>query len=351
MKWYLKVLSQYSDFSGRASREEYWMFVLFNFLMLAVTSIFMVVFIEGNLEGLGYVIAVLLGLYVLFMLIPSLAVTVRRLHDTGRSGWWYFISLIPYVGGIILFIFMVTKSEQSSNEYGDIPGDLDVKKNKQANKQVEKIKIEKPSNLITETKTAMDGFNQCNQGHFYKESLNECPYCPKGDVSRSDKTEVIGTTRQTNGNDDVEAQKTQVFGGGTATQSKPASNDALRTVISGGETVIGGEEVSTNSKRRLRGWLVSFDVEDFGVDFRIKEGKNAIGQNSRNDITINDNMVSDVHALLLCRNDKFVIRDEMSSNGTYINGEEISPSQPVDLHDGDELKFGKTSYLFRQAFK
>ena len=62
-------------------------------------------------------------------------------------------------------------------------------------------------------------------------------------------------------------------------------------------------------------------------------------------------MVSNVHALLLCRNDKFVIRDEMSSNGTYINGEEISPSQPVDIKDGDELKFGKTSYLFRQAFK
>ena len=167
---------------------------------------------------------------------------------------------------------------------------------------------------------------------FFKESLNECPYCPKGGVSSSDKTEVIGTTKQTNSNDDVQAQKTQVFGGGTPSSTKPATNDALRTVISGGVTVIGGQEVSTNSKRRLRGWLVSFDVEDFGVDFRIKEGKNSIGQNSRNDITINDNMVSDVHALLLCRNDKFVIRDEMSSNGTYINGEEISVGKWMSPH-------------------
>ena len=348
MKWYLKVLSQYSDFSGRASREEYWMFVLFNFLIMAVAGIFTALFIDSDLEGLGYVLAVILGLYVLIMIIPSLAVTVRRLHDVGRSGWWYFISFVPYVGGIVLFIFTVSKSEQSSNEYGDIPEELD----KINSKQPVKEKIKKPSNLITETKTAMDGFNQCNQGHFYKESLNECPYCPKGNVSNSDKTEVIGTTKQTNSNDAVQSQKTQVFGGGTPSASKPTSNDALRTVISGDVgTNIDGQEVSTSSKRRLRGWLVSFDVEDFGVDFRIKEGKNSIGQNSINDITIKDELVSNVHALLLCRNDKFVIRDEMSSNGTYINGEEISPSQPVDIQDGDELKFGKTSYLFRQAFK
>ena len=347
MKWYLKVLKQYSDFSGRASREEYWMFALFNFIFLIVPCFLMGLFIESDFEEAAYILAILLGLYMLFIIIPSLAVTVRRLHDTGRSGWFYFICIVPYVGGIILFIFTVLESEQSTNEYGEVPNGL----NKPTTNKSEKVKIEKPSNLITETKTAMDGFNQCNQGHFFKESLNECPYCPKGDVSSSDKTEVIGTTKQTNSNDDVQAQKTQVFGGGTPSGTKPDSNDALRTVISGASTNIGGEEVSTTSKRRLRGWLVSFDVEDFGVDFRIKEGKNSIGQNSTNDITINDDMVSNVHALLLCRNDKFVIRDEMSSNGTFINGQEISPSQPIDIQDGDELKFGKTTYLFRQAFK
>ena len=347
MKWYLKVLNQYSDFSGRASREEYWMFALFNFIFLIVPCFLMGLFIETDFEEAAYILAILLGLYLLFIIIPSLALTVRRLHDTGRSGWFYFICIVPYVGGIILFIFTVLESEQSTNEYGEVPNGL----NKPIISKSEKVEIKESSKLIKKTKTAMEGFNQCNQGHFFKESLNECPYCPKGNVSSSDKTEVIGTTKQSNSNDDVQAQKTQVFGGGNASGTSQDSNDALRTVISSGETVIGGDEVSTNSKRRLRGWLVSFDVEDFGVDFRIKEGKNSIGQNSINDITINDDMVSNVHALLLCRNDKFVIRDEMSSNGTFINGDEISPSQPVDLQDGDELKFGKTTYLFRKAFK
>ena len=344
MKWYLKVLNQYADFDGRARRKEYWIFFLFN-TIFAFVAIFLDTILEITIEDVGY--GPLYIVYSLVMFIPSTAVNVRRLHDVGKSGWMYFIVLIPLIGLIWLLVLLCSNSDKGKNQYGENPKDL----NKPTTNKSEKVKIEKPSNLITETKTAMEGFNQCNQGHFFKELLNECPYCPKGDVSSSEKTEVIGKTKQSNSNDDVQAQKTQVFGAGAPSGTGHDSNDALRTVISGASSDIDSEDVPTNSKRRLRGWLVSFDIEDFGVDFRIKEGKNSIGKNSTNDITINDDMVSNTHALLLCRNDKFVIRDEMSSNGTFINGEEISPSQPVDLKDGDELKFGKTSYLFRQAFK
>ena len=86
------------------------------------------------------------------------------------------------------------------------------------------------------------------------------------------------------------------------------------------------------------------------VDFEVLEGKNSIGSNSINDITVSTKRFQ-VYALLLCRNDKFVIRDEMSSNGTFINETEISPSQPVDLSDKDVIRFGQTNFLFRKAFK
>ena len=144
MKWYLKVLNQYSDFSGRASREEYWMFALFNFIFLIVPCFLMGLFIETDFEEAAYILAILLGLYLLFIIIPSLALTVRRLHDTGRSGWFYFICIVPYVGGLILFIFTVLESEQSTNEYGEVPNGL----NKPIISKSEKVEIKQSSKLI-----------------------------------------------------------------------------------------------------------------------------------------------------------------------------------------------------------
>ena len=109
--------------------------------------------------------------------------------------------------------------------------------------------------------------------------------------------------------------------------------------------------VNQVSRRKLRGWLVSFDIEKFGMDFRVLEGRNTIGSNSSNDITIQDAEVSSLHALILCKKDKFIITDELSSNGTLINGEELTPRDPSDLNDGDEIRIGKTNLLFKTAFK
>ncbi|MFD2445295.1 DUF805 domain-containing protein [Bacillus sp. CGMCC 1.16607] len=112
MHWYLKVLKNYVGFSGRARRMEYWMFVLFNLIIS---------FILGFLEGMLDWPPLLSGLYSLAVLLPSLAVGVRRLHDTGRSGWWLLISLIPFVGWIIIIIFMFLDSDPGANEYGPNP--------------------------------------------------------------------------------------------------------------------------------------------------------------------------------------------------------------------------------------
>ncbi|KGD65230.1 hypothetical protein Y5S_01664 [Alcanivorax nanhaiticus] len=112
MQWYLAVLKNYAGFSGRAHRTEYWMFVLFNIIISFVLG-----FVEGLFGGPG-----ILGLiYSLAVLIPGIAVAIRRLHDTGRSGWWLLISLVPVVGFIVLLVFMVLEGESGANDYGDAP--------------------------------------------------------------------------------------------------------------------------------------------------------------------------------------------------------------------------------------
>jgi uncharacterized membrane protein YhaH (DUF805 family) len=117
MDWYLEVLKKYAVFSGRARRKEYWMFTLFNVLISIVLAIVDRVLGFGENGGTGPLGA----LYSLAVLIPSLAVSVRRLHDTGRSGWWLLLGLVPCVGFIVLLIFMVQDSQPGANEYGPNP--------------------------------------------------------------------------------------------------------------------------------------------------------------------------------------------------------------------------------------
>jgi uncharacterized membrane protein YhaH (DUF805 family) len=114
MNWYIGVLKKYAVFTGRARRTEYWMYTLFNIVILVVLGA-----IDGTFSGKGHV-GVLYGIYALATLVPSLAVGVRRLHDTTRSGWWLLISLVPLVGGIILIVFLAQDSHPD-NQYGPNP--------------------------------------------------------------------------------------------------------------------------------------------------------------------------------------------------------------------------------------
>ena len=117
MNWYIEVLKKYAVFSGRARRREYWMFVLFNVIIAVVLTIIEGIADAGS-EGSRSTLTTLYGLAVL---IPSLAVSVRRLHDTGRSGWWLLIGLIPIIGTIVLLIFMVQDGRPTDNQYGPNP--------------------------------------------------------------------------------------------------------------------------------------------------------------------------------------------------------------------------------------
>lgn len=131
MNWYIAVLKKYVVFSGRATRSEYWYFLLFSTIISMVLIGIDVAMGTGSAEStmssadggmaMSANMGVLSGIYSLAVLLPSIGVAVRRLHDTDHSGWWMFIALIPLIGGIVLLIFLVKDSTPGENQYGPNP--------------------------------------------------------------------------------------------------------------------------------------------------------------------------------------------------------------------------------------
>lgn len=127
--YYKKVWSQYGDFRGRARRREYWWFYLLNMLGVLLLMVPVTVVDAASESVLPFLTVVPLILYVIAVVIPYLAVTVRRLHDSGRSGWWmvllqFVFGFLPYlnlIGGIVMLVFLCTDSEDGPNQYGPNP--------------------------------------------------------------------------------------------------------------------------------------------------------------------------------------------------------------------------------------
>ena len=180
-------------------------------------------------------------------------------------------------------------------------------------------------------------------GHKYDSSEHtQCPYCP-------DKTEVLNTqsASQSDGessDDKTEAMttpepsadKTEVMSGPSADKTaihKPVADDS-------------GTESTGSTGRKLVGWLVSFSWNNEGQDYRLREGKTMLGADSKCDIVVGDSQVSAHHATILYRGGKFKIKDEFSTNGTLIDGNEIEDQ--TDLEDGNTITIGKADFLFRR---
>jgi uncharacterized membrane protein YhaH (DUF805 family) len=121
MNWYFEALRKYADFSGRARRREYWVFTLISTAInIWLTLADMVVGTYDEDSGFS----LLSSIYTLAVFIPSLAVTVRRLHDTDRSGWWMLIAFVPCVGAIVLLVFTLSDSTPGENQYGPSPKEV-----------------------------------------------------------------------------------------------------------------------------------------------------------------------------------------------------------------------------------
>jgi hypothetical protein len=215
----------------------------------------------------------------------------------------------------------------------------------------------------------MKGFKRCSNGHFYKESIDSCPHCassgggnpdldktavnPGGGAGGLDKTQVFerGT---------ASGDKTQVFGAGTSDATEvfgkgatPSDEvrDLNKTYIGGvtEESDDGDSQVSApRATRKITGWIISYTMDDMGVDYRIREGKNRIGKSPESEITIStDSTVSADHAIILYRDGVWYLEDEMSANGTFVNGEALKPRNPTEIKDGDDIRVGSTTFKFK----
>ncbi|MDA5133339.1 MULTISPECIES: DUF805 domain-containing protein [unclassified Psychrobacter] len=111
LDWFKKALRNYTNFSGRARRKEYWYFVLVQMGLIIVAMILDAIIFNSE-TGLFYIV-VALGLF-----LPGLAVTIRRLHDTSRSGWWFLLSILPLIGSIILLVFLASDTKLETNQWG-----------------------------------------------------------------------------------------------------------------------------------------------------------------------------------------------------------------------------------------
>lgn len=132
MEWMLLPLKRYADFEGRSRRKEYWMFVLFNLIVYAVLAVLafgstdFTAAAQGASSSPSPLLMIAFGLFAIFalaMFIPGLAVQVRRFHDQDKSGWFVLLGLIPYIGGLIVLVFMCIDGTRGSNAYGQDPKD------------------------------------------------------------------------------------------------------------------------------------------------------------------------------------------------------------------------------------
>ncbi|AXG70094.1 inner membrane protein YhaI [Kordia sp. SMS9] len=121
MEWFLKVVrDNFSNFEGRARRKEYWMFILFNLIIQIGFGVAIGIF--GAISPfLIYIPGLVMLAYALYVFIPNLAVLVRRLHDTGNSGWMLLVAFIPLIGGIWLLVLLCTEGQYGPNQYGPDP--------------------------------------------------------------------------------------------------------------------------------------------------------------------------------------------------------------------------------------
>lgn len=174
----------------------------------------------------------------------------------------------------------------------------------------------------------------CPNGHVYNSSLSSCPYCPSSFLqSKMGKGGDASTETISSGQSKDATRIISPSQGGS-------SNFNKTVIVSPGDD----SQSKVSSSRKLIGWLVTFSWKEEGQDFRIYEGRNLISGDSKSDVVLNDPSVSSPHCMILFRSGKIRIKDELSTNGTMLNGSEI---EEAELNDGDMIKIGRTELKFR----
>lgn len=227
----------------------------------------------------------------------------------------------------------------------------------------------------------MQGFKKCNNGHFFREHLGDCPYCKEGGTNAS-STQITENTNSDYGNFNTtgtiptassDSDRTQVFSGGVGPRNSTSadtiniSSTGASNFDSNDRTFIGGitnDNIDVNEQgalslengkgpratRKIVGWLISYTIDAMGMDYRIYEGNNPIGRDTNNTIILlKDPTISGKHLNILFRQGKYYARDEMSANGSWINNEPMEIGHPYILNDGDIIKLGDTIFKFKSS--
>ncbi|HPY97203.1 MAG TPA: FHA domain-containing protein [Candidatus Cloacimonadota bacterium] len=176
----------------------------------------------------------------------------------------------------------------------------------------------------------MNKTKTCPHGHNYSADLPSCPFCPTKDSMSNLKTQIVGEDMEKTVVDSSQPRYSQ-------TNKAPKNSD--RTMIMD-SSPSSPQAAQANSLRKLVGWLVSFDLAPEGRDFRIVVGRTRIGRNPNSDFIINSSGVSDDHAILLYRDNKLWIQDQLSTNGTFVNDELIEDK--IRLKNHDIIRIGTT---------
>lgn len=276
-------------FEGRASRSEYWWFALFCLLVFIPMIIVGFILASKGYGGFAFLLSIVLYGWIL---LAGLSVFVRRMHDIGRSGWWYWISIIPFVGTVVLLIFTLTGSEPGENQYGPNPND------EAGNRR---------------------GSSPRSSGR----SLHEEHRAPQNNAKPAYSNRSAET--------------------GEA-QPQPSS---FGTANSGEETQMMSSGVSGKP---------SHLVCD-GVDYLLSEGINIVGRKSESSkatvqIVTDDRYMSRRHSSIKLStmpdgSQKALISNAENKNRTFINGQELSGNDVLTLSDGDEIKMGHTTMIYK----
>ncbi len=191
-------------------------------------------------------------------------------------------------------------------------------------------------------------YKTCANGHNYDTALAVCPYCPKP-AAKNAVQDNMTSAKTVLDTPEIEPGKT-TLDTKTAQPEAPAKSegnveqDKITKTNKPPVTMTGGEKPGEKIKK-LAGWLVTFDLNPEGADFKLYDGRLKIGGDRSNEIVLDDPEVSDEHVLILCGDNKILLQDELSANGTIVNGNKIDSR--IELKDNDEIKVGKTSFKIK----
>ena len=191
-------------------------------------------------------------------------------------------------------------------------------------------------------------YKTCANGHNYDATLAGCHYCPKPAATNTTQDNMT-SAKTVLDTPEIEPEKT-TLDTKTAQPETPAKSeskveqDKIIKTSKPPVTMTGGEKPVEKIKK-LAGWLVTFDLNPEGTDFKLYQGKLKIGSDQSSEIVLDDPEVSDEHVLIHCGDNKILLQDELSANGTFVNGNKIDSR--IELKDNDEIKVGKTSFKIK----